>query len=257
MDPLAPRNGHPVLAAYQLYDQAPMRLVAASQQREWMDLTRDRFAYRCLPLLIANQAGWFVVSEHEVRAVWDGGDEIAAMHIDVRKGPSPAPALSHFGHGILTWSLPWLFRTSPGWNLLCRGPANWPKHGATPLEGVIETDWSVASFTMNWLLSDPGVPVTFEPGEPICMLVPQRRGELETFAAETHRVDWDSDFGKAHKVWAESRKSFNAGLRTPGSEAQRRGWERDYFRGGAPGGEKAGEHQMKLQLQEFPEIGKG
>ena len=46
---------------------------------------------------------------------------------------------------------------------------------------MIETDWSVATFTMNWKLTRPHWPVTFEIGEPICMVVPQRRGELESF----------------------------------------------------------------------------
>jgi hypothetical protein len=39
-------------------------------------------------------------------------------------------AISHFGSGILTWNVPYLFRTPPGYNLLVRGPANWPKDAA-------------------------------------------------------------------------------------------------------------------------------
>ena len=42
-------------------------------------------------------------------------------------------AESLFGHGILTWTLPYLFRTPPGYNLLARGPANWPKDGSAHL----------------------------------------------------------------------------------------------------------------------------
>src|SRR3712207_8402233 len=37
------------------------------------------------------------------------------------------PARSHFGSGILTWNLPFLFRTPPGYNLHVRGPANWDR----------------------------------------------------------------------------------------------------------------------------------
>ena len=49
------------------------------------------------------------------------------------------------------------------------------------LEGLVETDWAVATFTMNWKLTVPRRLIRFEPDDPICMLVPQRRGELESF----------------------------------------------------------------------------
>ena len=114
MEPLATEDGRPALAAYQIYDRTPMRLVPADSQRAWMDATRQRFAYRCLPLLMANQAGWFVLSGHDVRVTWSGGPELNAVTIEMLGGPPPGPALSHFGHGILTWTLPWLFRTSTG-----------------------------------------------------------------------------------------------------------------------------------------------
>ena len=70
----------------------------------------------------------------------------------------------NFGHGVLTWHLNYLFRTSPGYNLYARGPANWPKDGIVPLEGIIETDWSVATFTMNWKVTVKNQPIDFEPG---------------------------------------------------------------------------------------------
>ncbi len=49
------------------------------------------------------------------------------------------------------------------------------------LEGIIETDWTVATFTINWKITRPNVPISFGEGEPICMIVPQRRAELERF----------------------------------------------------------------------------
>ncbi|MDH3733937.1 MAG: DUF6065 family protein, partial [Gemmatimonadota bacterium] len=45
------------LTAYELVEE-PLEIVVADQRRTWMDELPDRFAYRCLPLLIANQSGW-------------------------------------------------------------------------------------------------------------------------------------------------------------------------------------------------------
>src|SRR5690606_37096116 len=106
-------------------------------QREWMQNTRDAFANRCLPLLIANQAGWLVLLPHSVRVVWDGTPGLKSICIESFDGPQPHLASSHFGHGILTFTIPFLFRTPPGYNLQVRGPANTPKDGVYPLDGIV------------------------------------------------------------------------------------------------------------------------
>jgi hypothetical protein len=225
-----------------------LSLVPAARMRNWMDATNQRFANRCLPLLMANQAGWFVVSRHTVRAIWNGRDGLGDLRVEHLKGEPPYPALSHFGHGIMTWNLPYLFRTPPGYNLLVRGPANWPKEGAFPLEGLVETDWSCATFTVNWQVTRARHPVVFEEGEPICMLVPQRRGELESFRPALRRLEDDPAIAAQYSDWSASRAEFNAALRVPGSGAVKQGWQKHYFQGV---GEARREHQTKMALREF------
>src|SRR3954449_12981067 len=44
----------------------------ADWRRDWMDDTPNKFAYRCLPLTIANQTGWFVYNPVGFTAVWTG-----------------------------------------------------------------------------------------------------------------------------------------------------------------------------------------
>jgi hypothetical protein len=38
-----------------------------------MDDTNQRFAYRCIPLSIANASGWEIVLPFSFSAVWNGG----------------------------------------------------------------------------------------------------------------------------------------------------------------------------------------
>ena len=228
----------------------PAALVPAPSMRAWIEATDDRFARRCLPLMMACQAGWFLLNSHSFRATWDGGDGLEALRLEYLSGEPPYPALSHFGYGILTFHVPYLFRTPPGWNLLARGPANWPKDGAFALEGLIETDWATATFTMNWKLTAVGRPVTFEAGEPFCMVVPQRRGELERFRPRVLDLEADPEVARGYAAWGESRERFLAELEVPGSEAVKQGWQKDYFRGTAPDGTAAPAHQTKLPLRE-------
>src|SRR5215208_5683010 len=239
-------GGAEQLIAYRTSPWPPMRLVVASADRDWMDATPNRFANRCLPLRIASQAGWFVLNSSALRVTWNGGNQKSDIEIESLDGKQVPFARSHFGSGILTWNLPFLFRTPPGYNLLVRGPANWPKDGTYPLEGIVETDWAVATFTMNWKLTHLNSPVTFNTDEPICMLVPQRRGELETFRPEIRSLHTDHETAEGYRQWFRSRGQFLA--------ERRASWQKHYFHGTSPGGLGATEHHRKLELRDFDEL---
>lgn len=255
--PLAVDANGRELVAYRLPPWPPMPLVPAPRGQAWMDETRERFAYRCLPMLMANQAGWLLISAHAFTATWDGGIQPGSVRVQYHAGQLPYPAVSNFGHGILTILIPYLFRTPSGWNLLARGPANAPKAGAAALEGLVETDWSVAPFSMNWQRTDPDRPVRWEAGEPLCMVVPQWRGALEAFQPKVRDLDTAADLHDAYARWRTSRHDFRAELRMPGSDARLQGWQRHYFQGTAPDGTHAPArvHQTKLCLGEFDDPG--
>ena len=64
--PARPRGGPPraaetELICYVRQGWAP-RIAPASARRDWMTSTPESFAYRCLPLAIANAHGWEVLS---------------------------------------------------------------------------------------------------------------------------------------------------------------------------------------------------
>src|SRR5262245_45895419 len=82
-----PRSGDCLeLVAYWTAPHAVMPLVPASRNRDWMEATEARFANRCLPLLIANQAGWFILSNHELRITWDGTEKRDGVRVEVISG---------------------------------------------------------------------------------------------------------------------------------------------------------------------------
>src|SRR5262245_54372602 len=84
------------LIAYRLNRHWPMRIVPAPATRDWIAATPSQFARRCLPLLIANQAGWLILNSHPARAVWNGGPQPADLVVEQLGGEPPNPATSHF-----------------------------------------------------------------------------------------------------------------------------------------------------------------
>lgn len=237
------------LIAFRTKDGGP-KIEVATAARRWMNETTIGFANRCLPLRIANQAGWFIVSHEQVEVVWDGGVGVNSLML-TRGTMDDCFLASHFGHGILTWKIPYLFRTPPGYNLYVRGPANWCKDGATALDGIVETDWAVSTFTMNWKITRRGVPIRFEKGEPICMVFPIARGEIERFAPEIRRISNDPDLEVQFNEWKQSRDDFIRRIR---SSISMRDWQRHYYLGKTVQGKVFQSHQVNLKIRKFRNV---
>jgi hypothetical protein len=239
------------LIAY-IVDGHQIEIRPAPVDRDWMDRTDQRFAYRCLPLNIANAYGWEILCAAGFVAVWNGNDDPKSVSV-APDADTPAPAMSHFGHGVLTFHVPCLFRTDPGFDLMVQGPINRPKDSIAPLTGIIETDWSPYSFTMNWLFTRPGFPVRFDKGEPFCHIFPVRRGDIEGVEPECRALSSDPTLKAEHDAWSGSRDRFNAELMQPGSEAEAQRWQKMYYRGVAPTSDQPASetHRTRLRLKPF------
>ncbi|MBA4067926.1 MAG: hypothetical protein C0501_30335 [Isosphaera sp.] len=236
--------------AYELHPGADTPLEPAPIARDWMDAAHQRHPYRCLPLVIANQAGWVLRNPAGFRAYWYGGP--AKEDVELRfDGPRDNRIVSHFGSGVVTFTVPFLFRTPPGVNLWVKGPANWIKDGAQPLEGVVETDWLASTFTMNWKITRVCEWVRFDKGDPFCMLVPVPRGLAEMLVPRRAAIADDPDLKDQYHRWEESRKGFLTGLSSRDPAAVRQGWQKDYFQGKTPDGADFDPHQTRLNLKGF------
>ena len=223
-----------------------------SPTREWMDKTGDSFAYRCLPLNVANAHGWSFHLPFGFSVHWNGSNMPDGLTI---RSQDPVRRLvsSTFGYGIVTFDMHGIFQTEPGWSLLATGPLNHPKSGISALAGVIETDWSPYSFTMNWKLTKPGEWVRFQKGEPFCSVFPVQRGFLESIEPEIVPFESEPELKAEHDRWARSRRQFNEDLQIRGSKArEEQKWQKDYYRGFRPDGTPGPEdHTIKLRLNKF------
>jgi hypothetical protein len=240
------------LIAYHQAGRADLPIVPADRVRNWIE-EAARHGRHCLPLMMASQCGWMVLNNQPFTALWDGEAWTEGLQVEY-DGPQPRfRAHSAFGHGILSFMIPYLFRTPPGINLLVRGPANYVRDGIAPLEGLVETDWATATFTMNWKFTRPGVEVRFERGEPVCMLVPQQRGLLERFTPELRDLDSNPELRAGNAAFNNRRHDslVRTFIAQHVEDAPAPGFEKDYMRGSTPTGEQAPEHQRKLNLKRF------
>ncbi len=222
------KETQPKLIAYQIHedDSAPIR--AALRERKWMDDAINKFPYRCLPLVIANQYGWEILSTHHIRVRWDGTSAPEGLTIENLCGDGLLHAHSHFGSGIITFQIPFLFKTPDGWNLMVRGPMNNAKDGIAALDGVVETDWSHSTFTMNWRFTR-ACTIEFVLGEPICHVFPIQRGVLENFQSECRMLESDPGLNKKFREWSEGRDWFLWALGKQKPQVVAQGWQKEYL----------------------------
>ncbi len=215
----------PRLECFAIHPDAPVIQPGASQ-RDWMDATDQRFAYRCLPLSIANASGWEILAPAGFEARWDGGNGKEAIRIVATEDPERVArfAVSHFGHGVLTMHPGYLFRTSPGWALSARGTPNRGKADIMALEGLVETDWLAFPFTMNWRFLRPAT-IRFEKGEPFCFIAPVPHAVLDRIEPEWKPLSTDPELAAAYATQGQSRKDFirklDAGDPRPSNRAGR------------------------------------
>jgi hypothetical protein len=232
----------------------PIAIRPAQPERDWMEASNQGFAYRCLPLVIANAHGWEILSPVAFEAEWNGSAALDGVRITPLTpfGDYP-PVLSHFGEGVLTFHVVGLFRTDPKINLFVTGPVNRPKHGIQALTGIVETDWAVASFTMNWKFTAPGIRIRFDKDEPFCFFFPIARGNLDDIQPEIKSISQaDADTYEGYAAWRDSRDRFIDTLQTPGSDANKAGWERTYFQGARVDGKRGPpDHQTRIRVKPF------
>jgi hypothetical protein len=160
------------------FDIAP-----AERRRDWMD-NREGYAYRCLPLSMANAHGWVIRCVEAFEAEWDGSADPKGITLHPMQTLGPDNLLktaeSHFGEGILTFLVKAIVRTPPGYNLWISGVPNQLKDGIQALSALVECDWMPYTFTMNWKFTRKNFRVRFEIGEPMAFIFPIQRGILQS-----------------------------------------------------------------------------
>ena len=223
----------------------------ADHRRDWMDATQQGFAYRCLPLTIMNQIGWQVFNPVTFSATWNGRPEPGSVKFAFESKDATWPGWinDHFGHGVITWNTPYLWKTRPeGSRLLVMGPPNMFKANLHPFTALIESDWMNMSFTMNWKIGIAGMGVRFAAGEALFQVIPLAGNlcaDLEGAQVTYKKLADDPGTLAAYLAWQQSRNAFHT-EKKEGAVAPD-AWQRNYFQGKDVTGQRAApDHYTKM-----------
>jgi uncharacterized protein DUF6065 len=227
-----------------------------------MNETPNSYAYRCLPLSIANAHGWEVRCPVAFEAEWNGGSGTNGIHIAFDEGENThigskkisTLVESHFGSGILTFIVGVVLETPPGYDLWVSGPVNEFKDGIQALSAVVESYWMPFTFTMNWKFTRPNWRVRFEKEETFCFFFPIEHGLVERFDPSFAQLDELPDLERQYNLAFYKRTLPMTLKRLRGEEfeiKERDRFEGWYIKGELPDGTEISDHKRRLQVKPF------
>lgn len=159
----------------------PPHFTKAGQHRDWF----DSYFYHCLPLVMGNQHGFLMLATYDFVCRWNGSNDIDGVSIHALE-PVPEPNYltleSHFGHGILTIQSRYVFRTPKGVNLMVKEPPNYPIHGISWMNAIVETDNLRRDFTFNLKITQPHMDIYIPRNTPVGCLLPYPRYFLDDYS---------------------------------------------------------------------------
>jgi hypothetical protein len=181
-------------------------IVPLTAKRKWMTESKEKYAYKCLPLNIANQYGFAVLSPADFTLDWWGGKNGGEVDFEIKSDdPDLADHFhSYFGEGTFTLHVDFVLKTPEGFSTYLRGVPNQAKHGVVPLDAIVETDWLTFTFTYNFILTEPGI-YSFKKDEPLFCFFPIERNTVENFKLREARMEDDPNFLESFENYAKER----------------------------------------------------
>lgn len=182
-------------------------IIPAKSKRDWMNEEPIKFIYNCIPLVSANSMGWWILNNQDIEVKWNGKSSPESIEIkNFTEGKHYQLCSSHFGSGILTFNMAILFKTPPGWGLWVGGPSNIFIDGLFPLEGIVETNWSPFTFTMNYKITRENYSIKIPKNHPICRIVPIPLNLNDKTKLELKHLKENKELEEKHFEWNRERK---------------------------------------------------
>jgi len=234
-----------------LYEEEHCKIIKSSVKRDWMNELKDKFAYRCLPMNIANQCSWSVLCPSDIKVTWNGDNSLEGLTVEYLNENNPFHfASSNFGYGTLTFHSDFVLTTTGTNCIYCKGPANSHKTNLQPLEGIIETFWLPFTFTMNWRFQEPGF-VYFEKDEPIFSFFPIDLNYVESFQIKTESIHDNLELLQKYNTYSEARTDFINKNYVEFQNNEMPFWQKFYTQGKCPFTNfKEPNHKSKLDISE-------
>jgi len=155
----------------------PVKIEQTRIQRDWMDATDNKHAYKCFPVSQANTIGWSISFLHDIEFIWDGISDTSDSHVTILKDEGNI-AYTTRANATVSFQSGLYFKTEQDMSILSISPPNYFIDGASAFTSIISTSFFPDSYPIAWRITKPNTPILIPAGTPVATLIPISVGRL-------------------------------------------------------------------------------
>lgn len=220
----------------------PVVIEQTRLQRDWMDETDDRHAYKCFPLSLVNRIGWTISFNEDIEFIWDGISDSTPDHVKILKGQEICS--TNRGNGTVSFYTGLHFKTDENMSIMCIVPPNLFLEGIAPFSSIISTSFFNDAYPLAWKIQKPNHHFVIPAGTPIGTLIPISISEICN--VELNIYD---------KVWPSEHANFMNERSIAWQEITKKGGFTNFYRDAVDHlGNKIGKHEAKsinMKINDF------
>lgn len=226
-----------ILKAYKRHDDA-LIIEPLKVQRDWMDDTPGKHAYRCYPVTTANTVGWTLSVPYDISFIWDGINDTSGDHIEVIKGIENT--YTGRGQSSLSINSGIILTSEQDISVLTITPQNYFYQDFEVISSLISTSFLRTEFPLAIKARTANKLITIKAGTPIATIIPISLTRLKGEAIEILDFIESEEYNNRIKAYGDAAQVIN-------KSGEWTDWYRDAVN---EKGESVGSHEVKsLKLQ--------
>ena len=159
-------------------------------QRDWMDLTDGKHAYKCFPVSFSNSIGWSISFLDDIEFIWDGISDTSSDHVKVlRSGPNICD--TRRGNATISFNSELTFETDKNTSILSIVPPNYFIDGAIPFTSIISTSFYPHPYPIAWRAIKSNESIVIPSGTPVATLIPVSLGKMSEIELDIYDKPYD------------------------------------------------------------------
>jgi hypothetical protein len=171
---------------------AKVKIEQTRVQRDWMNLTDDRHAYKCFPIALANSIGYSISFLEDIEFIWDGISDSSDTHVKIIKGDEFCSTSR--GNTTISFNSHVFFKTDEDVSMLSIVPPNYFIDGAIPFTSIISTSFHDDMLPIAWKITRPNVKIVIPAGTPVITVIPISLKNLTTFELNLYDKTFDETY---------------------------------------------------------------
>lgn len=196
----------PILTAYKLGEES-LDIHPLPVNRDWMDDTPDKHAYRCFPVTMANTIGWYFSYNKDIEFVWDGIIDTTDSHIKIIQGEEVCSGGR--GQGTVSFNTSLIFRSDVNMSVMVYNPPNYFNPDFQVMSSVVSTSFYKNPYPLAIRAMTPNKNILIKANTPIAAILPISLGTLKDESVFIERYSMTEQERDYQREYGEEAQKYN------------------------------------------------